>query len=208
MRVKAQCKVPGCAPTKHGATRGYCPKHLYRFDTYGDPLVTRMAVGSNEEKLAHYGWTVQQNGCWVWGGPIGAKGYGRLGNVEVQRIAYETWVGPITKGQQVRHTCDNRPCICPDHLILGTVGDNMRDKVERGRQAKGSRVGTAKLTEVQVLEIRRQLNIGVTACSLGEKYGVSGAMIGYIKKGAFWRHLLDKEVVDLESAASEDAGGE
>ena len=56
----------------------------------------------------------------------------------------------------VMHTCDNKLCIEPTHLVLGTQLDNMRDKVNKNRQAKGESVGTSILTEKDVLEIREK----------------------------------------------------
>jgi hypothetical protein len=58
-----------------------------------------------------------------------------------------------TKGLVVRHTCDNPLCINPDHLLIGTHNDNVQDKVNRGRQAKGTHNGRSKLTEPEVIDI-------------------------------------------------------
>src|SRR5690606_2829424 len=94
----------------------------------------------------------------------------------VHRLAYETWVGPIPDGHIVRHRCDNPPCINPIHLETGTWGDNMKDKVERGRLVVplGSSNGQAKLTEAKVLEMRSLYASGeYTYRDLADLYGVS-----------------------------------
>lgn len=76
-------------------------------------------------------------GCWLWTGSVCARGYGRLayGNgspVLVHRIAYECAKGP-TGGRHVLHRCDTPSCVNPDHLFVGTQGDNMRDMFAKGR---------------------------------------------------------------------------
>ena len=74
--------------------------------------------------------------CWVWQGPC-FKGYGYLGNNSkvflAHRFAYESMNGPIPQGMFVLHRCDNRPCVNPSHLWLGTAKDNIRDCIAKGR---------------------------------------------------------------------------
>lgn len=82
------------------------------------------------------------NACWPWLGSINASGYGNLGiggsTVTASRHAYELTNGPIPKGEGyhgnvVRHSCDNRRCCNPTHLLLGSQGDNNLDRDTRGR---------------------------------------------------------------------------
>lgn len=81
--------------------------------------------------------------CWEWQAAT-KKGYGAFNlngrNVSAHRLSYELSVGPIPEGQILRHTCDNRPCVRPDHLIPGTHKDNTQDMLDRGR-ASGGRAG-------------------------------------------------------------------
>jgi hypothetical protein len=74
------------------------------------------------------------------------------------RLAYAAYYGldEAKLGGVVLHSCDNSRCINPLHLRLGTHQDNVADKVAKGRQARGSRHGASKLTEIQVAEIRRR----------------------------------------------------
>lgn len=92
-------------------------------------------------------------GCWIWtAGRVSRKRplqtYGRI-NVKgvpsfVHREAYRAYVSPDLKGLCVLHRCDNPPCFNPDHLFLGTKGDNNRDTVSKKRQPKMQRTNCAK----------------------------------------------------------------
>jgi hypothetical protein len=84
-------------------------------------------------------------------------------------------------------------CVNPAHLGYGTNADNARDMVEAGRQAKGVDHGRAKLTEEQVLEIRRRHAAGgVTQLALGDEFGVTNALISYIVRRKIWSHLEEE----------------
>jgi hypothetical protein len=148
---------------------------------------------------------VTDGGCWEWTGIRFESGYGRIGHRRAHRVAYEVFVGPIPDGLLVCHHCDNPPCINPADLFLGTSADNSADMVQKGRQARGERqgrhtkpwtkplgenVGTSKLTDSQVIEIRLRYATGeFTQYRLADEYGVNQAQIGHIVKGETWGHL-------------------
>lgn len=78
------------------------------------------------------------DGCWVWTGSRSYKGYGvfnaRVGTRNAHRIAWQLTHGPIASPDIfVCHACDNRPCVKPTHLWLGSCADNMRDASNKGR---------------------------------------------------------------------------
>ncbi len=82
-------------------------------------------------------------GCILWTGCTNADGYGVIGSggskgrmLLANRVAYELLVGPIPAGLLILHHCDNPPCICLDHLFLGTQADNIHDMVAKGRCRK------------------------------------------------------------------------
>lgn len=82
--------------------------------------------------------------CWVWLSATHSQGYGlfKTGH-NTQNYAHRVvWVleyGPIPEGAFVCHSCDNPPCVRPEHLFLGTAADNMQDMVSKGRQRKPSK---------------------------------------------------------------------
>jgi len=133
--------------------------------------------------------------CWLWLGTIrNGFGYGVFSlngkNEPAHRVSYELYKGPIPDGMFVLHNCDNRVCMNPAHLRLGTQQANMKDKVTRGRSARGEQNGIAKLTEKEVLEIRRLYAKGVyTHAALAELFKVSPKTVFKILKRLTWKHI-------------------
>lgn len=103
--------------------------------------------------------------CWPWSGTRDRKGYGVIrlagGQFKAHRVTWAAFRGPIPDGMCVCHHCDNPGCINPKHLFLGTIGDNNRDMMQKGRhrwgdRPKGERHVHAVLTASLVREIRRR----------------------------------------------------
>jgi len=133
--------------------------------------------------------------CWQWQAALNGVGYGAMrisvekGRLLTHRFSYELHFGPIPKGMFVCHKCDNRACVNPSHLFLGTNRENMDDKIRKGRQLRGSQVPTSKLTEDDVREIRRLRSEGVTCRVISQRVGVTQGHISDIATGRRWRHL-------------------
>lgn len=133
--------------------------------------------------------------CWMWIGHRGGGGRGYLSDGtgrkrkrRVSQLAYEFFVGPRADGHYVCHSCDNPPCVNPAHLFLGTHVENMADRDAKSRQAKGERIGTAKLAENDVRWIRFLIAQGLsTQRRIASAFGVSETTVSMIKNGHHWR---------------------
>ena len=97
----------------------------------------------------------------------------------------------IPRGMQVCHKCDNPECTNPDHLFLGTIADNMRDKTVKGRggAARGARNSNTKLNEATAREIYARAQRGEHMNDLAKEFGVSPPAIRDIRRGVTWRHI-------------------
>ena len=131
----------------------------------------------------------QTSTCWLYNGYT-EHGYGRIWvnvkNVQAHRHAYNLLKGDIPSGMVIRHLCNVKLCVNPDHLEIGTQQDNMDDMVKANRQAKGSKHGQAKLNEEQVKEIKELLLTGLSQQKIAERYKVSRECIKLIKSGKNW----------------------
>jgi len=137
--------------------------------------------------------------CWEWKGSCGSPGYGnwcfsvnglpRRGSAH--RRAYILFNGDC-EGKQVNHSCGNRKCCNPNHLYAGSQKENHVDTVEHGRHSpppykKGSDIGTSKLTESNIREIKKLLKEGKKGVYIARKFNVTTACISAIKKGTNWK---------------------
>ena len=143
--------------------------------------------------------------CIEFNGCKDGDGYGRVSikgrHKKAHRVVWEKTRGPIPKGYYICHKCDNPPCCNIEHLFLGTQKDNIHDCISKGRktQVRGSAVGTSKLTEADVLEIRklRQENLqptnqntpGLSNVAIAKMYGVQSSIIGKIIHRTLWQHI-------------------
>ncbi len=139
------------------------------------------------------------DGCLEWKHSTSTKGYGQLSrpgapgkNLRSHRVAYEDFNGPIPEGLMVRHTCDNRLCFNPKHLVTGTALENTRDGIERGRINMGREHNhRAKLTEADVAFVRfefarRKGGICKKYDDLADEFNVSRSCIQQVVERTRW----------------------
>lgn len=135
--------------------------------------------------------------CWEWTAARNGHGYGvmrphgkRTGPcAKAHRVAWELAHGSIPGGLVVCHRCDNRRCVNVAHLFLGTQADNMADMVAKGRSSRGSRNGMARITEEQVVEIRRRVAAGERQAAVRLEFGLSPGGISQIVSRTTWAHV-------------------
>lgn len=138
--------------------------------------------------------------CWVWTASKFQSGYGYFRFQGKSRHASRvSWILKTNKepekGVFVCHKCDNRACVNPDHLFLGTAKDNMKDCVGKGRNFfqtnpfKGMRHANSKLTDQQVLGIRALIKEGNTLASVAGKFNVTRACVEDIHRRKSWKHI-------------------
>jgi hypothetical protein len=130
------------------------------------------------------------SGCWIWTGAFKDSGYGRLDinkkTYVAHRLSWTLFKGKIPKGSLICHKCDNRSCINPDHLFVGTYKDNMQDCLKKNRFESRA---TAKLKKEEVLKIRRLADAGASRAGLARRFNVSRTLIHQIISRKIWNHI-------------------
>lgn len=193
-----QSTTPVTALCACGCGQSFIPKKQY-----SPPRMTRYILGSHASQptpLIERFWSKvsKSDGCWLWTGSHTKAGYGNIGgernstNRYAHRVSWEIHFGPIPDGMEVCHSCDNPPCCNPSHLFLGSHADNMADRDAKGRDnhARGAAAGRAKLTEDQVVEMRRLYATGrYSQSALGRMYDIdiSSARKTIIRQ--YWKHV-------------------
>jgi HNH endonuclease len=135
--------------------------------------------------------------CWDWTGSKNSFGYGHIQVnhrlVPAHRFSYELHYGPIPNGLFVCHHCDNPPCTNPLHLFLGNASDNSKDAADKGRLIPPHHVGSAhpqaKLTDRDVLEIRRRAGDGENPLDIARDFDVHFGTIYRVINRATWTHI-------------------
>ncbi len=149
---------------------------------------------SDIERYRFY--AVQGPGCWVWQGPLNTSGYGvfntKGGAHLAHRYAYRLAKGEIGD-KHVCHACDNRACVNPDHLFLGTHADNMADMARKGR-ARSRVLPVALVTPELAQTVAHLRKTGASQQSIADKVGLKQAMVSRILRGNHWtsRALLSE----------------
>lgn len=142
-------------------------------------------LGTAARKRAAF-WTkaLATGDCWEWQARRDKDGYGyfafrgsmRRAPVVAWFMAYGEW----PKGT-ILHKCDNPPCIRPSHLSVGTMKENIREMLRKGRSTR------AKLKPAQVMEIRSRRSAGELVGALALEYGVGRGAITNILSGRTWQ---------------------
>jgi hypothetical protein len=159
---------------------------------------SRLCTGENKTKIANAirlpmenvfskWFTCDDVGCWPWQGALDKDGYGIFTyarkSYRAPIISLKLDGRPVQAGQYACHTCDNPPCVRPDHLYPGTPKQNSSDAVARNRARPGKK---AKLTENDVLAIR---DMDGSNSQIASKFSVSNSLVSMIKRRTIWKNL-------------------
>jgi hypothetical protein len=195
------CAVQECNRTAWA--RGWCTVHYGRWARTGDPRRT-VRLPPRALPLEERFWSRcrKTDGCWEWQAPCDSKGYGRFcwdgKPIRASRMAWLLTHGTIPSGKCVCHSCDNRKCVRPSHLWLGTNRENLQDCARKGRHKfqrypetipRGEQRLTAKLTDAAVIEIRQLRATGMQTKALAERFGVDKSNVRRIVRGETWKHV-------------------
>lgn len=147
--------------------------------------------------------------CWTWCGSTTPAGYGWMWidgkNTMAHRIAWELFEGRPDPELMVCHRCDNRICVRPDHLFLGTAADNNADRDAKGRAAIGERSGNSRLRSDQVYAIRAMRDRGVSTPVIARLFQIPPGHAWMIGARKSWSHLPERP--DFDKLATYQAEG-
>lgn len=156
--------------------------------------------------------TPQPTPCIIWQGALDSHGYGLYSTYvdgKRVRVKLHRWIVELTRGRKLKrsefvlHACDNRACYRLEHLSVGTVQDNNRDMLVKGRAKKppvnrhqrGEKHPRAKITQKQVDHILELYRMGYTQATIAGLSGISKSQVSRICRGVNWR-ASTKEITD------------
>lgn len=186
------CIVDGCDRPLKNKMRSLCSLHYNRWLDYSDPNIIPPSAPRDqtlEERLRWFGWEVRESGCWDWSGRLNNDGYGILKyhqkGLRAYRVAYGLWVGPIEVGKSILHSCDNRLCINPEHLRMGTQKENVQDMMDRGRQRPGRKLNDPVVKAIKMLYRTNEY----TQAEIEEAFNIGAGQVSRIMNKKIWKWI-------------------
>ncbi len=194
IRSVTVCKEQECGKPKR--KRGWCESHYN--------LIWRRGLKQRKFERIHQSVSIEERlklksklnvdtGCLDWLVPHNATGYGFVRHNGKNRgahvVSWELANNASASGFVIMHTCDNRKCINPDHLVCGNDTLNMQDKVSKNRQAKGTDFKSSKLNEQKIIEIIEKYMSGMSQLEISKLFGVDASHISNIVNRKVWKHV-------------------
>lgn len=134
--------------------------------------------------------------CWIWKGGK-SIGYGMFNwhgwPIRSHQMSWIIHNGPIPEGYFVCHNCpdgDNRLCVNPRHLFLGTNQENLMDAFKKGRIKKGAEHGMARFSEADVIDMRSLRRIGFTLQAIADQFKTGSGTVSRIVNKVRWKHIV------------------
>lgn len=182
------------------------------FEVKQMPIVQKMIPDLTEQQVksfwSHVSKSPHSKGCCEFIGEYTNGGYGRVhltgggrGRFMAHRISWKLHTGQNTE-LFVCHHCDNRKCVNPEHMFLGTNRDNIVDAVKKGRIpianplkrkpewiACGEQIGSSLFTNEQILEMRSMYDSGVIQDKICKKFNTIASTVSRIVRRLSWKHL-------------------
>jgi hypothetical protein len=182
------CTIEGCH--KPHDAKGLCYMHYAQIQRKHPLCIDNNITG--ERFWNKVALTADKNRCWIWQGGLHRRGYGRIKIIAhyhlAHRIAWFLFHNKHPEGNLL-HSCDNPPCVNPNHLREGTLQENVADQMKRGRHVCGEKSPFAKLTESEVVEIRRLIPCGMLQKNIAKQFNMSESKISDIKNRRSWSHV-------------------
>ena len=134
--------------------------------------------------------------CWIWNKKLDKQGYGvffsgKDKSCRAHRFSYTFYIGEIPSGLLVCHKCDNRSCVNPSHLWIGTNKDNMADMKKKGRsqRAIGESHSRSIMTSEMVKLIKIRIKNGEAMAKIARDFNIAYSTIANLKYGLCWNHI-------------------
>lgn len=170
------CTIDNCA--KPTVARGMCHKHYKRWQTNGHPGLNTGKGCTDPVERFKFLTKRMPNGCLEWQGPIAPNGYGQTkwnrAYFSAHKFSWTLHRGNVQDGMLVLHKCDNKRCVDPEHLYIGTGQQNSADAIARGQIKTGTQHALSKLTDAQIAEAR---NSAESIKGMAAKFGVHWATL-------------------------------
>lgn len=168
---------------------------IYRYRIRERNYCSKECLAIYRKARSHRGFPIEfkvdENGCFICTShKPGKRGYPRMHEKLVFRHVYEQMIEPLEEGDLIRHLCDNKLCINPEHLRKGTQLENMKDAIRNGKMPKGSKVGTSIYDELQIYGVKVLIEkTKLTNAEIEHITNVSKDTVYEVRKGNQWKHV-------------------